>query len=276
MDFIRSVLRVLDTQMERPTAYGSFHLLCLLLCAILTVLAALYGKRLREKTVRRIVLATALTVIALEIYKQINYTFGNGDGAPEYQWYAFPFQFCSTPMYAGLLAGLTKKGKLHDSLCAYLATYALFAGVVVMFYPGDVFIKTVGINIQTMICHGSMSVIAALLYSSGHVKLEHKTMRKALPVFLVCVGIAMTLNEIAYFSGILENHTFNMFFISPHCEPSLAVYSSVQRVLPFPLCLIVYVLGFSAAAFIMLLAAMGIARLYEKRHCARAHGFRTA
>ena len=24
-----------------------------------------------------------------------------------YQWYAFPFQFCSTPMYVGLIAALT-------------------------------------------------------------------------------------------------------------------------------------------------------------------------
>ena len=48
-----------------------------------------------------------------------------------YAWYAFPWQFCSTPMYIGLLAGLSK-GKLHDHFCAYLATFALFAGTAVM------------------------------------------------------------------------------------------------------------------------------------------------
>lgn len=266
MEFLRSLLKLLDTEMERPTSYGWYHVLCLLICAACVVWAVVCGRNAKEKTVRRIVLVTSLVVIALEVYKQINYTFGDGSGAPSYQWYAFPFQFCSTPMYVGLLAGLTKKGKLHDSLCAYLATYAVFAGVCVMVYPNDVFIRTVGINIQTMICHGSMPVIGALLLASGHVRLEKRTILKALPVFLSCVGIAAVLNEVAYFTGILEEHTFNMFFISPHCAPSLAVYSTVQEILPFPLCLIVYVLGFTAAAFVMLVLAMGIARLLQKLH----------
>lgn len=264
MSFFQPILQLLDAEMDRPPAYGWFHILCLGIVGVLTVLAAVHGKNAGEKTVRRIVFFTALAVSVLEVYKQINYTFGDGSGTPSYQWYAFPFQFCSTPMYVGLLAGLTKKGKFHDSLCAYLATYALFAGTCVMFYPGDVFISTIGINIQTMVCHGSMPVIAALLFSSGHVKGETKTILKALPVFLCCVGIAAVLNEIAYFTGLLEEHTFNMFFISPHCQPSLAVYSLVQQVLPFPLCLIVYILGFTAAAFIMLLLAMGIGYLIER------------
>lgn len=274
MDFFRPILQIFNTKMTTPTAYGWFHILWLVIVGTLMVLAAVYGKNAGEKTVRRIVLITALVVIALEIYKQINYTFGDGSEVPSYQWYAFPFQFCSTPMYVGLLAGLTKKGKFHSSLCAYLATYAFFAGTCVMFYPGDVFISTVGINIQTMICHGSMPVVAVLLFSSGHVKAEIKTVVKALPVFLSCVGIAMVLNEVAYFSGILEEHTFNMFFISPHCEPSLAVYSLVQQVLPFPLCLIVYILGFTAAASIMLLLAMGIrslAKKWQQIHLAHPH-----
>lgn len=276
MEFLRSVLRIMDTAMERPTSYGWFHVLCLLICAACVVLAVIYGRNAKEKTVRRIVLITALVVIALEVYKQVNYTFGDGSEAPSYQWYAFPFQFCSTPMYVGLLAGLTKKGKLHDSLCAYLATYALFAGVCVMFYPNDVFIRTVGINIQTMICHGSMPVIAALLFASGHVRAEKRTILKALPVFLTCVGIAAVLNEVAYFTGILEEHTFNMFFISPHCAPSLAVYSTVQEILPFPFCLIVYILGFTAAAFVMLLLAMGLAYLGRKAHAQTKEHYRHA
>ena len=82
------------------------------------------------------VLITALVVILLEIYKQINYTFSyEGAITFDYQWYAFPFQFCSTPMYVGLLVGLFRKGKIHDALCAYLATYAVFAGLCVMIYP---------------------------------------------------------------------------------------------------------------------------------------------
>ena len=212
------------------------------------------------------VLVTTIVVIVLEIYKQINYTFGYENGiTADYQWYAFPFQFCSTPMYVGLLAGLTKKGKVHDAACAYLATFAVFAGACVMFYPSTVFIRTIGINIQTMVCHGTMISVGAALLVSGHVKMEHKTILKAIPVFLVCVLVAATMNEIAFRSGLLERETFDMFYFSPYGTPSLPVYSLVQGVVPFPWSLILYVAGFTAAAYIMLLIPMGIKKLAREK-----------
>jgi hypothetical protein len=167
-------------------------------------------------------------------------------------------------MYVSALTGIFRKGKVHQSLMAYLATYALFAGLCVMFYPNDVFIGEIGINVQTMICHGSMLTIGIYLYGSGYVKTEHKTILRAVPVFATAVGIAAALNEIMFHSGVLNGETFNMFFISPHFEGTLPVYSSVQNIVPFPWCLIIYIIAFSLAAYIMLLLAMGIKKLTHK------------
>lgn len=255
MDFFRIILEILDTQMEVPRLYGFFHIFCLVLTAALTVFAIHRGRHHNGETVRRVVLWTAVAVILLEIYKQINFTFGDGSAAAEYQWYAFPWQFCSTPMYAGLLAGLTARGRLHRALCAYLASYCVFAGAAVMFYPVTVFIGTVGINIQTMVCHGSMVVIGGYLLGSGYVKIEPRTLLRALPVFAAGVMLAGVMNQMAHHSGITG---FNMFFISPYEECELPVYSLVHEVLPFPLNWMVYVLGFTAAAGAVLLLAWGI------------------
>ncbi len=265
MSFWQSVLGFLDSSMETPASYCWFHLLWLALTFLALIPLQRFPKQQSDAHIRRVVLATAIVVTLLEVYKQVNYSFSYENGiAFDYQWYAFPFQFCSTPMYIGLLAGLTKKGKVHESLCAYLATYALFAGLAVMIYPNDVFISTIGINIQTMICHGSMITIAIYLFATGYVKLHHKTILKAMPVFAVMVGMAAVMNEIAYQVGLLETETFNMFFISPHCDPSLLVYSDVQRVVPFPWSLVIYILGFTAAAYLVLLIAMGIGALVKK------------
>lgn len=263
MQFWQNVLRILDLSMECPTLYGWFHLLWL----AITVLAAVALCRwCRKEDAPRVLLIIAIVVALLEVYKQVNYSFSYTDGiAYDYQWYAFPFQFCSTPMYIGLLAGLTRKGKVHRAACAYLATFAVFAGLCVMFYPGDVFVSTIGINIQTMICHGSMIFQGVYLLYSGYVKLEHKTILRAAGVFVICVGIAVVLNEIAYRTGLLETETFNMFFVSPYCAPSLPVYSLVQGVVPFPWCLIIYIVAFTLAAYLILLAAMGLGRLNENR-----------
>ena len=265
MSFWQSVLAFLDSSMETPLSFGLFHLVWLALTFLALIPLLRFPKQQSDTHIRRVVLFTALTVIVLEIYKQINYSFSYENGIVfDYQWYAFPFQFCSTPMYIGLLAGLTKKGKVHESLCAYLATYAMFAGLAVMIYPNDVFVETIGINIQTMICHGSMITIAIYLFATGHVKLQHKTILKAMPVFAVTVGMAAIMNEIAYQVGLLETETFNMFYISPYCDPHLLIYADVQKVVPFPWSLVIYIVGFTAAAYLILLIAMGIGALVKK------------
>ena len=257
---LAEIIELLDMEMTEPGLYGWFHNLWLILIAVSTMLLCRFYKAGTPKQIFAIVFSVAVVVLVLEIYKQFNYTFSVKDGkvVGDYQWYAFPFQFCSTPMYVGLLAGIFRKGKIHQCLCAYLATYAVFAGLAVMVYPGDVFIDTIGINIQTMICHGSMIVVGIYLFYTGHVKAEHKTILQALPVFAVAVGLAVLMNELTVASGILKGEVFNMFFISRHFAPSLPVYSLVQQVVDYPWCLFIYILGFTAAAYIVLLVAIAI------------------
>lgn len=274
MKFLSKILEILDANMTKPTLFGWFHLLFL----ALTVGAAILLCRLHDpekpERVRRVVFVTSVIVMLLEIYKQINYSFSYAGGVVDFdfQWYAFPFQFCSTPMYIGLLVGLFKKGKVHDALCSYLATYAMFAGLCVMIYPGDVFVRTIGINIQTMMCHGSMITVGIYLLYSGYVKLQHKTILKAMAVFVCMLAIAAGLNELAHLTGFTGGETFNMFYFSPYEEPSLPVYSVVQNMLrasnmPHIFEFLVYVLVFSLAAYIMLLIGMlvrSISRIGKK------------
>ena len=266
MAFWQKILEILNVKMEVPGMYGWFHLLSFALTILAAIFLCASHRKGDDNRVRHVVLITAVVVAIFEVYKQIVFNFGYENGITyDYQWYIFPFQFCSTPMYIGLLAGLTRKGKVHEAASAYLATYAVFAGLCVMLYPSTVFIDTIGINIQTMVCHGSMIFVGVYLLYSGYVKLEHKTILKAIPVFAVCVALAAIMNEIAFRADLLETETFNMFFISPHCDPSLPVYSLVQGVVPFPWCLVIYVSAFSLAAYLMLLIAMGISKLGKKR-----------
>ena len=258
MNVLGEIIEVLDWKMNTPQPYGWFHLLCCALTIIAAIIICILCKHKTRRQVIAIVFGTAIIVAILEIYKQINFTF-SFDGkeiTSDFLWFAFPWQFCSMPMYVGLLAGIFRKGKIHESLCAFLATYSIFAGVCVMVYPVTVFVDTIGINIQTMVCHGSMITIGVYLLYTGYVKMEHKTILKALPVFVIAVFIATIMNEIAYYTGLLKTDEFNMFFISPHCDPSLPVYSIVQEIVPYPLCLFIYVAAFTLAAYVMLLISM--------------------
>jgi hypothetical protein len=234
--------------METPTLFGWFHILWLGITVVSTILLC----RFYKGDVRRMILTVTLVVIALEIYKQINYSFSYENGITfSYRWYAFPFQFCSTPMYAGLLTGVFRKGKIHEALCAYLASYSIFAGCCVMFYPAQVFIDTVGINIQTMFWHGGMVVVGIWLLATGYVRVNKTTILKAMCVFLCFIGVAMVMNEIAYHSDLIDA-AFNMFYISPHLPSTLPVYSAIHNALPYPISLTIYVLAFTMAADLIL------------------------
>lgn len=266
MHFLGKLINVLDKDMNTPEMYGWFHLLFVVLTVVTAIALYKAWKKPKEKTVRTIILIFSLLSILLEIYKQFNYTFSY-DGnviTADYQWYAFPFQFCSTPMYIGLFAALVKNQKIHKSLCNYLATFSLFGGLCVMVYPAQVFIGTIGINIQTMVCHGSMVALGIYLLCSGYIELKHKTILPAIAVFAVIIISAIAMNETAHITGLLERESFNMLYISPYCEPSLPVYSLVQQVVPYPFCLIIYIASFSLAAYIMLLIAIGINSINNK------------
>lgn len=268
MQVFEAILRFLDSRMETPQPYGWFHLSFFALSFVAALILCLLWKKGVIKDVNRVLLVTAIIVGIFELYKQINFSFGYENGITfDYKWYAFPWQFCSTPLYIGLLAGLTH-GKLHNHLCSYLATYAFFAGAAVMCYPNTVFISTIGISVQTMICHGSMITIAIFLYYTGHVKINFKTLLSAMPVFALCMGIALGLNELAVLVGITETDTFNMFFISRHFESTLPIYGSIHNALSsnltgYLISLGLYFVGFTVCAGAMLGLAAGVKALAE-------------
>ena len=257
------IIDVLSYSTTTPRMLGWVHILSFILAVGFGVFLSVRFRHSDEKTVRRLLLIASVISIVLEIYKQFVFSFSYDGQAVkfDYQWYAFPFQFCSMPMYVGLLAAFIKRGRLHDALCAFLATYGFFGGLVVMVYPVQVYIGIIGINAQTMICHGLMVAMGIYFLACGYVKLKHKTMLMALSVFSSLVGLVMILNEAVFYSGILNGETLNMFYISRHFSPSLPVYSLIQAIVPYPFCVIFYVFGFSAAAYIILLCAMGINRI---------------
>ena len=266
MDFWIQVLKLLYAALPTPQPFGVFHLLSFAFYIALAIVLCKTHKKGDDRRVRRVVQIIAIITLILELYKQINYAFDYSSGQItfDYAWYAFPWQFCSTPLYVGLIAGFTRKGKLHQAMCAYLATFSVFAGICVMFYPTTVFISTIGINIQTMFCHGTMITMGVYLLYSGYVKLEHKTILKALPVFMSAVAIAMIMNEVAYQSGLLETDVFDMFFISPYFTNDMPVFSLIEKYVSPNLYIALYGVAFLLGSTIVYFTSYGISTIYSK------------
>lgn len=252
--------------MVEPHSFGWFHLMWIGILILSVVLLCKYLKG-TDKNVYNVVLISTVSALVLEVYKQMNYTFEVVDGEiiTHYQWYAFPFQFCSMPMYIGILYCIFSKTNARHYFAAFLATFSIFGGLVVYIYPEQVFITTIGINIQTMVYHGAMVAVGVWLLYTQYVELKSKSILKAIPVFAGCLLVAVILNEVMVATKIIGDETFNMFYISPHFEGTLPLFCEVQKIVPYPYNLLIYVVVFSLAAYMMLLIAMLIKNISTKK-----------
>lgn len=267
MNAFEKFLVALDGKMVEPAPYGWFHLMFVALVIIATTLLCVFGRDAKDKTVKWIMFTVWIVMLVLEIYKQINYSFNyntlTGQTWWDYQWYAFPFQLCSTPIFVFPFVIFCGGGRFSDSLIAYLATFAMFGGLVTFIYPADVFISTTGINLQTMIHHGLQIVSGIFLLVHERKKLNFKYFIRGIYVFLALCGVAMGLNLLA---PVFTNETFNMFFISPHFPCTLPLLGDfIYPNVPYAVFLLIYVIGFIIAALAIYYIQFGIIKLCGRK-----------
>lgn len=273
MNFFEKIIYALQKTMECPTNYGWFHIMFILIFVIGTIFLCIYFKDCSNKTLNIILFILWCIVFVLELYKQIEFSFSYNNGVKEwdYQFYAFPFQLCSTQLYILPFIFLLKEGKIRNAMVAYLMTFSFFGGLVVFIYPNDVFVETIGINIQTMIHHGIQILLGVFLYVRFRKSVDFKFYLKGIIVFLCLLITAFILNIVVH--NILKcfgnDETFNMFYIGPYHDCSLPILSIIYPKVPYSIFFIIYMLGFILVTYIIYIIETSIYKLvlkkYEKR-----------
>lgn len=241
------IFKYINWQIEEPLPYGLFHFLSFLIMIFMMIFIIIQIRKNKDKTMKIVLLLFSIIFIVLEILKQGLYTYV-GEG---YRWYAFPFQFCSMPIYITPLTLIFKNQKIKSALYSFLGFFGLLGGLSVMLYPADVFTKELFISIQTMVHHGLMVILGVSLIVANYVKLNINSFFSSFFVFGITVLIALGLN-ITFNFVLAEGTTFNMFFISPYGENHLPVYNLIQAKAPYIVFLISYVFGFGLGAFIVM------------------------
>lgn len=249
-------------QMTEPHAWGWFHLLTLGIMIALIVLVCLVGKQ-TEKKLRIILLTYAITATVLEIVKQIIFSMHyNDDGTLywRYQWYAAPFQLCTTPIIAAFIIVFVKNEKIRSAMAAYMAFITILGSLSVILLPDDCLIESVEVNIHTTFLHYGSFVISMYFLITGIVKIKLKNLLNALLVFLCFACFAYILNEFFYHTHILpDGQTFNMFYISPHFDCALPVLVDIQKKVPH----LVFLLAYGVAVVLGSMIIYGISLLVE-------------
>ena len=262
MTFFEKFLYFLEGSMTRPENFGWFHLVFVALVIVATVLICIKFKDSSEKTINKIMLIAWIILIIGETVKQVLFSF-EFDGSSVswcYQWYAFPYQLCGTPLVILPLAIFLKEGKIRDACITYLATFSLFGGIAVYFYPNDVFVGEIAINIQSMIHHGLQIIIGVFLAVHTRCDMKFRRYIGSVGVFAVLAALALVMNVGMYhiFTANSINDTFNMFFISPYYDCTLPVLSAIYPKVPYPVFLAIYILGFMIISAVVFYGTKGI------------------
>lgn len=248
------ILKFFGSLMERPTNYGWFHLMYIGLVIVGTFLLVFFGKDMKRKNYKLTLLIIWIVLLSLEIFKQLTWSIdwdlsGSMPKFVRYQWYTFPFQMCATPMVVLPFIIFTDNTKIEDACCAYLMTFALFAGLAVMVFPNDVFVQTISINIQTMTYHGLMVLLGIFLAVYKRRDLSIKYFLGALVPYTALICVAVLLNETVYFA--IPNESFNMFYISTHYDSTLPVVQMLNGKVSPVIRIFIYYLVFIFLAFVV-------------------------
>lgn len=228
-----------------PQPYDWFHFiwLALLLGSIAVVL--FFSLKDDKKTLYISYVVSVSVMWFGELIKQFlsTYTTNSNPEPGVYNWYNFPFQFCSTPLYTFLLAAILKKGKIYDYLSAYNSTYCLFAGLTVMIMPSTVFTGSMTINFQSMIHHILMITTAVAGLRVYAKKFDLSLYTGAFAVFMVNFAIAEILN---FTIPPLTGQDVNMFFIG--LMDNVKYLTPFRKAFPYPIFAGLYALVFSEIA----------------------------
>ena len=267
MNFYERILYFLNNfEMETPVSYSWFHILWIILT--LGSIVFLYKKRnnYSEKQLKKVLLIYGVVAFVLELLKQIVWSFNYDQITKivswDYEWYAFPFQLCTTPIFVSLICGFIKKGKLRTALLSYMSFVTILGSIATIIIPDSCFVSDILVNVHTMWLHCGSLVVSVYLLMCGEVKLNIKNLINGILIFVIFVVLANLLNILVYKSDVLNGESFNMFYISPYFISTLPVFDIIQESVPYPLYLLTYLCVLTTGALIIYFALLGIKEIY--------------
>ncbi len=241
--------------MEKPKAYGAFHLIFTFVGVLLCILAARKLRHISERGNRIVLFGVGIFLVLTEIYKQLFYYYYIGNGS--YQWWIFPFQLCSVPMYLCIFASLLKKGKIQHGMFCFMTTYNLLGGIMAFIEPSGIVHEYWTLTLHAFIWHMLLIFVGAYLIASGRFAKTKKEFLSATVGFLALAVLAFSINLIFW---DVSNGSINMFFVGPQ-NSSLAVFKQISEKFGWYISTLLYIPTVCLGAFLVFLPAY----LYNKK-----------
>ena len=248
--FLESVLRATAWPMTPPAPYSAFHILLTIFGAGIAVfLARIFSKKVRsmaapEPYFCRILFSCGVLLALMELYKQAFLYLIEFGG--HFDWWYFPFQLCSVPMYICLAAPLLHSEKALRRAATFLQDFGLLGGIMALAVPPGLMHPYWTMTLHGFIWHFILlflGLFCCMAGISGHTRRDYM---EILPFFLFCCLTACVINVAAGPTADAD-----MFYISPFHPSSQPVFHEIACAVGIFWGNLLYVLSMIAGGFLM-------------------------
>ena len=255
MDLLEKLIEATAWGMDKPRAYGPFHLIFTFAGIGLCILLAYLLRNTGKKGNRAVLLTVGIFLAVTEVYKQLFYYYHIGNH--HYEWWIFPFQLCSVPMYFCLIAPFLKEGKVQSAMYHFMTTFNLLGGLMAFIEPSGIVHEYWTLTLHAFLWHMMLIFVGFYLIASGRGAKTMKDYRSSVAVFLCLAALAFVINLIFW---IPSEGSIKMFYVGPAISP-LAVFKGIAETCGWYVNTPIYLTAVSAGAFLVFLPVY----LYERR-----------
>lgn len=232
-----------------PTAPGSvFHLALSFILISLALLLAWKLRHLGEPQAIRLLTGLGILLFCCELYKQLFIYYIENNG--HYNWWYFPFQLCSLPMYLCLFLPFLTARK-RALLFTFMYQYNLLGALLVFAEPSGLMHPYWTLTLHGFFWHGILVFIGFFILFSGRTSSGNDVFLKTTALFLSCCAIAAGINVLSRQVALPPWQDADMFYISPFYPNTQIVFHQIAERFGISAGNIAYLAAIIAGAFLM-------------------------
>lgn len=242
---MKKLLKHTAWPMAAPKPYSSFHICFTAAGITLAVFMAYWAfKKWKGPLFSRVIFLCGLFLTASEIWKQLFlYYIINQES---YDWWYFPFQLCSLPMYFCLLYPMVKSEQFKTVLCTFMQNFNLLGGVMALAEPSGLLHPYWFLTLHGLGWHILLIFIGLYIFFSKKADSSVIGYFKTLPLFFICCLIADFINRTAEPAGQAD-----MFYISPYYPSAQIVFHDIAMKLGITAGNLIYLFSICLGGFLL-------------------------
>lgn len=218
---MKDILEKTAWPMSPPEPYSLFHISFIAIGLAAAVLLSYYtARRIKSMKLPCLLFFCGILLAATECWKQLFlYYVVNRQ---TYNWWYFPFQLCSLPMYFCLVLPFVPSKDKKTILYTFMQDFNLLGGIMALAEPSGLFHPYWLLTLHGLVWH-LLLIYIGLVIAFSHLS-DNSLMGfvRTLPLFFACCIIASIINRTAKPLGQAD-----MFYISPYYPSAQIVFHEI-------------------------------------------------